>query len=272
MNDERIIDKDYFDRIRDCRVIRKKGNTYYLDCRLYKRGHKQVTYSRGNDFLMWGRYRYSLSETALGEIEKHADLFDERIRAIEAGDEPYCTVILENPGKIIYYKRNENGVFDWMQVGEDATYKFGKPWNTRELFRSMMTFDSMMEYKPDKLCNHPLYVAALFYDDELLKNELQVLFGENNEDAMAYMEAIDHIRRLPKLSEEYNKTFTLKTEDVDVEMLDKSGYEFLHRPYFAMQGCVHGLCELNPHARRYVDAGRKDADVISFEKYIAMFD
>ena len=147
-------------------------------------------------------------------------LFDERIRAIEAGDEPYCTVILENPDKIIYYKRNENGVFDWMQVGEDATYKFGKPWNTRELFRSMMTFDSMMEYKPDKLCNHPLYVAALFYDDELLKNELQVLFGENNEDAMAYMEAIDHIRRLPKLSEEYNKTFTLKTEDVDVEMLE----------------------------------------------------
>ena len=31
MNDERIIDKDYFDRIRDCRVIRKKGNTYYLN-------------------------------------------------------------------------------------------------------------------------------------------------------------------------------------------------------------------------------------------------
>lgn len=87
MNVERIIDKDYFEKVRDCRVIRKKGNTYYLDCRLYKRGYKQVTFQPGDNFLMWRRYRYSLSETALGEIEKHVEMFDEKIRTIEAGDE-----------------------------------------------------------------------------------------------------------------------------------------------------------------------------------------
>ena len=38
-----------------------------------------------------------------------------------------------------------------------------------------------------------------------------------------------------------------------------------------MKGFTHSLCELNPHTKTGVDAGRKDVTQTCFKDYLALF-
>ena len=80
---------------------------------------------------------------------------------------------------------------------------------------------------------------------------------------------------MPGLPEEYDKAYVVARNSLsasDWKMLDNSGYQIWHRPYFAMGGSTHSRIEINPHTKRIVDAGKVDAEVISFEEYLRLFE
>ena len=79
-------------------------------------------------------------------------------------------------------------------------------------------------------------------------------------------------RILPALGEEYDRVFTIPQQDIDKELLLRSGYRDLHRPYFAMKGSTHTRCEINPCKKTVVDAGKTDAETTSFQAFLKLFD
>lgn len=78
-------------------------------------------------------------------------------------------------------------------------------------------------------------------------------------------------RVLPALGEEYDRVYTISKKDIDIGLFERSGYVYLHRPYFAMKGSTHALCEINPHKRTVVDAGKDNAKLISFSEFLNLF-
>jgi hypothetical protein len=78
-------------------------------------------------------------------------------------------------------------------------------------------------------------------------------------------------RILPSLPEEYNKDYVIEG-GVDYTLLKHSGYSMWHRPYFAMPGSTHKRITLNPHTKYGLDAGKVDAEAISFQEFLKLFD
>lgn len=118
MDELRIIDKDSFDRVRKTIVLSRIGDTYNLNCKLYKRGNKYVTYRSGDNFLMYGRFRYTLSENAVADVEKAIEPFDEKVDTILSGTTGYRVVKYDGTGITLYYKHNENNLYDSLTLYE----------------------------------------------------------------------------------------------------------------------------------------------------------
>lgn len=286
MADERIIEKDYFDRVRKTIVLSRIGDTYNLNCKLYKRGSKNVTYRRGDNFLMFGRFRYTLSENAVADIEGSIEPFDDKVNAILSATTEYRVVKFNGTGITLYYKHNENNLFNSLtlyEIDDEHDIYYGK---TEYILAEDVTIqrilslsyyaerkyiDSGYRITMNNLHEHPLYLSAVDNEDLTMQYLMEVIYGSPDKTALDYLEELDGVRRLPRLSQEFDKTYTLLREDIDDYLLIQSGYEFWHRPYFAMKGSLHERCELNPHTKYAVDAGKKDAELISFKEYLALF-
>ena len=79
-------------------------------------------------------------------------------------------------------------------------------------------------------------------------------------------------RRLPWLSEDYNKYYVVDCKGINTGLLRRSGYRILHRPYFAMFDSNHAAWQLNPCTKRGIDAAPDDQTPISFKEYLKMFE
>ena len=76
---------------------------------------------------------------------------------------------------------------------------------------------------------------------------------------------------LPALPEAHDKRYCVRTDTIDFALLHRSGYQLLHRPYFAMKDSMHEAYTLNPHTKSGVDAAPYEAETISFEEYLELF-
>ncbi len=100
----------------------------------------------------------------------------------------------------------------------------------------------------------------------------ELLVSENlaTNDECKRLEELTGNTILPKADIEYNKTFVIYRDGIDVGLLAQSGYRILHRPYFAMKGSTHSKWELNPYTKSGVDAALKDVGGIDFVEFISM--
>lgn len=69
-----------------------------------------------------------------------------------------------------------------------------------------------------------------------------------------------------------NKTYAVDADTIQNSILDRSGYHISHRPFFSMWNSTHSKWELNPHTKVAVDAAPKDAETISFQEYLKLFE
>ena len=76
---------------------------------------------------------------------------------------------------------------------------------------------------------------------------------------------------LPALPESHDKRYYVRTDTIDFDALHRSGYQLLHRPYFAMKGSTHAAYSLNPHTKYGVDTAPDEAEIISFDEYLELF-
>lgn len=286
MNKSRLVEKGTLDRVSSTVVERKFDDTYYLNCRIYKSGNKNLTYRRGDDFLMEGRFKYTLSDNAIADVEKEIAKFDEKVRAILLGDVEYRVVNFYGTGITLYYRQNDNNLFDSLTlnaiIDETNIYHTKEEYIIQENVSARhilaLSIDAAYWYREvhlyitkHNLHKHSLYLSALENKDDYMKNFLEVLYGSPDESALTSLKKIDGVQRLPRLTKAFDRTYTLLKDEVDEELLMNSGYVFLHRPSFAMEGNLSGRCELNPYTKRVVDAGSEEAELISFNEYLALF-
>ena len=72
--------------------------------------------------------------------------------------------------------------------------------------------------------------------------------------------------------EEYDKTYIVDRNTIDIPILDCSEYVILHRPYFAMEGYTPMAWGLNPCQKTGSDAVKQAEPSISFEEFLSMFE
>ena len=68
------------------------------------------------------------------------------------------------------------------------------------------------------------------------------------------------------------ETYVVDAGTVQSAILERSGYHISHRPYFSMWNATRSKWELNPYTKTGVDAAPKDAETISFQEYLELFE
>ena len=76
---------------------------------------------------------------------------------------------------------------------------------------------------------------------------------------------------LPNLSEKYNKKYYVITKTINIKILNNSGYNISHKPYFAMKDFTHDVVTINPYKKECVDAAPYNEAAITFKEFLKIF-
>ena len=120
--------------------------------------------------------------------------------------------------------------------------------------------------------SNPLYRSAMKYSDKRLIAELNYIYGAPSKEDLRILESVDGIKRLPELSEEYDRCFALDYDEKTILTLKTSKYDFIHTPGFAMKGLTRSKLLVNPHKKYAVDAAKIDAPTTTFDEFLKLFD
>ena len=142
------------------------------------------------------------------------------------------------------------------------------------LFRGLHEEDRALGLRntaKETLPENPFYQAALKASDELLKAQILLFYNLADKEDCLFLEKVLGARVLPPLGN-YGHFYTVPGKEIDYELLRRSGYRFLHKPYFAMEGYTHDLWKIDPYAKRAVDSAKKGSETISFREFLELFD
>lgn len=124
----------------------------------------------------------------------------------------------------------------------------------------------------DTLMDNPIYRAALSCGDSLLPVQLRLYYRLAGIDDCRLLGKVLRRRVLPSLGKEYDRVFAIPCKEIDFALLERSGYQIWHRPYFAMRrGSTHSVYKVNPHTKYILDAGFEDSEPTSFEDFLKLF-
>ena len=295
--------KRYIEDIEHIYKLMKFGDKYAFSCSIHQRGNRLYLYVKGSKYIertdcsgkkLW------LDTAALQKVEEAVEAFDEIIdEAVNGGG--YTEVRVEGLDGFIYYRRvnsmvflrrsfnfvtvfpDENGetvklfsencsVSDMIRNIEWDTGLFGK--KTKEAENAL---DYLCHSDNKTLAFNPLYLSAVKENDKMMQCELKLHYGIANEDECRYISEKTGLKILPLLPKEYDKSYVVETINENensefLELLCNSGYRIQHRPYFAMMNSTHENITLNPHTKYGVDAAEQEAEAISFDEFLALFD
>ena len=122
---------------------------------------------------------------------------------------------------------------------------------------------------------NPIYLSALKENDRIMQCELKLYYRIADENDCRYLSEVRGVRILPSLPERYDKNYVISKESTTYEdyiLLVNSGYRIAHRPCQAMRGSTYNNSTLNPHTKYGVDAAEQEAEAISFDEFLALFD
>jgi hypothetical protein len=294
--------KRYIEDIKSIDDLVKHGEKYVFYCKIHQRGSRRYQYIKGDEYIekadntgkkLW------LDSAAMQKIEETIAAFDEAVdEAVNGGG--YTEVWVEGLDGFVYYRRVTNGVsfsrriFDVVMVfpdDEGVTVKmFFKDCSTSgivsEIYhcgnvfgkktKSAETALNYILHSDNKtIAFNPLYLSAVKENDKMMQCELKLLYRIADEDECRYISEKTGVRILPSLTEKYDRNYVISVESIlykDYKLLIDSGYRIAHRPYFAMMGHTHYKYQLNPHTKSGVDAAEQDAEAITFDEFLALFD
>ena len=291
-NEYRIGDKLYVEKIKSCCCSEIRGNDYLLWCRIRQRGNNYYLYAPGTGCLRkaWlGDKHLYLSEDAQRTVDQTVRQFDE-----ETAEEVlnyYVKVEICEGKVIIWYRRLNCRHFSAVLTYPDnkgvlckeyypATdleslireLSFGRSASWRKLFpEETCSIEKLHHGTPEGVKRNPLYLSAGASGDALMQKQLKIVYRVASPEDCAWLTEKGGLPVLPALPEDYDKKYYVRTDSIDFALLHRSGYQILHRPYFAMKGSTHDACSLNPHTKYGVDAAPDGAEIISFEEYLELF-
>ena len=294
--------KRYIENIKSIDDLVKQGEKYIFDCRIHQRGSRRYQYIKGDKYIekadntgkkLW------LDSAAMQKVEETIAAFDEAVdEAVNGGG--YTEVWVEGIDGFVYYRRVTRGVpfsrriFDVVMAFPDESGEavkilfrnchvsdmigqigrsgmlFGK--KTEETEKAL---DYILHSDNKTIAFNPIYLSAVKENDKMMQCELKLLYRIADEDECRYVSEKTGVRILPSLTEKYDRNYVISVESTlykDYKLLIDSGYSIAHRPYFAMMGHTHYKYQLNPHTKSGVDAAEQDAEAITFDEFLVLFD
>ncbi len=296
--------KRYIEDIDQIYNLMKLGDKYTFCCCIHQRGIKLYQYVKDSKYIertdcsgkkLW------LDSAAMQKVEETIAAFDEAVdEAVNGGG--YTEVWLEGLDGFVYYRRITSGMpfsrrrFDIVKVFPDESGEtvklFSEDCSVSAMIRQIEN-DTVLfgketleaEKAIDYICHsdnktiafNPLYLSALKENDKMMQCELKLHYGIADEDECRFLSEKTGLRILPLLPKDYDKSYVVEAIDENensefLELLHHSGYKILHRPYFAMMNSTHKNISLNPHTKTGVDAAEQDAEAITFDEFLALFD
>ena len=272
--------KAFIKRIKSCDVRCKSedadGISYLLYCKISECGSDRFLYVAGSGFIrscnkvLW--LENAALETVNGAIEKYeserADIRNRRFTFHSATWEEYrITVYYE-------YSAPNEMQFNVYVEAKGVEFKIVKYVCAETIFAMIkeLSGDENAIPKRDDIENNPLYRSALKYGDKRLIAELNFIYGAPSKEDLRILESVDGIKRLPELSEEYDRCFVLDYDEKTILTFKTSKYDFMHTPGFAMKGLTRSKLLINPHKKYVVDAAKINAPTTTFDELLKLFD
>ena len=276
----------YIEEIRECRCNEKKENAYLLTCKILERGKKEYTYSFEEEaYLLKGSYfgtkGFWLSDKAKTQVQRAIADFENKIGKAKNGI--WIKVDIVPSVMTLYYDFYLKGRFHFLLEYLDEEHKkiirYREGATLQEMIseitRCMIDQDIcaiIRQSDKDTINRNPLYISAVESGNEPLRLLLKLYYRIANEKECDMLSALFGTRVLPSLEEEYDQTYVVDADTIQSAILVRSGYDIRHKPYFAMRGFTHTKWQLNPHTKLGVDAAPNDAETISFQEYLELFE
>ncbi len=280
--------------IRECKCFKKIGQRYYVRCRIQRRKDSPlnapdyVYYSdagNGSGLLLaegrrGPRFALYTDPKARETVSEAVKMFEYKTAVARA----WPSFWFELYGSVftLYYRHIEENLFDFMlcvKAGEETVALYERktvkdPLKTitelvgeSERTKSPEEIDASGKTLPEVLCE-----AASVGGDGKIALLIRHHYRCTDESDVPALEKLFGGRVLPPLPNEFDRYYAVNTASVDFELLRRSGYQFLHRPYFAMRGCTRQKCKLNPARRFGVDFAENDEPAVDFNEFLMMFD
>lgn len=274
--------KRYIEKIKRCFCREKIDGEYLLICSIHERGVKSYTYTAGTDFISKDPSKgFYLSESALETAENAVKEFEEAVRSVKSGD----VEIIEINNLTVYSKspavRANLFVEEYTDKNGKSVTKINECGIIGVLSNAKYILKADNEDRMYKILNNPdektitenpFYISAVKSGDERTQLDIKLYYNIATKKDCQQLSELLGARVLPKLSEKYNKGYAIEKNDIQVSLLARSGYGFSHRPNIAMYGSTRSRYTLNPHTRTFVDAAKKDTEVITFDDFLKLFE
>lgn len=236
--------------IRHCDCFKKDGQCYYLRCRIGRRNCSRLnalTYVWSGDgpgpdapvLQAVGRCgsRYCLypDEPARSTLRAAIELFESQAAAARG----WPSVQFEADGRrlALHYRRRAADRFDFLLAATTADgAELLTIYRDRTVGAAISALGDLAEVPPEVLARLP---------------------GG---------------RVLPPLPEEFDRYYTVNADNIDRDLLRRSGYQILHRPGFAMRGNTYRKWQLNPARRLGLDFAADNAPALDFAEFLELFE
>lgn len=212
------------------------NDIYYIVIKSQNPRQYLSKYKKGDSFITWKNNEIHLDNESLNKINETVNEFDFIISKLSIDK-------YESNGIYINYSLNELNNYVFM-IQEKHSIKLLMNKCINDLLDKLSFTNKDLVDKD--LSKNALYQLALNKNDILMQLGIKLFY-----DLLPH-EEIEAL--FPKLSEEYNKDYSIRVNDTLAYLLLAAGYKIAHRPAFAMRCSTRLYWTINPHTKCGVDA------------------
>lgn len=272
--------KAFIKRIKSCEVRSKSENpdelSYLLYCKIPECGSDRFSFVAGSRFIRSYNKVLWLEDDALETINGVIGEYERERQSIRDRHKTFNCARWEEYGISVYYEyvASDEMRFNVYVEANCVEFKIVRCVPVETVFTMIKEFcgDENAIPKRGDIENNPFYRSALKSGDKRLIAELNFVYGVPSREDLSILENVDGIKRLPELTEEYDRCFALDYDDKAILTLKTSKYDFIHTPGFAMKGLTRSKLLVNPHKKYAVDAAKINAPTMTFDEFLKLFD
>ena len=272
--------KAFIKRIKSCEVRSKSENpdelSYLLYCKIPECGSDRFSFVAGSRFIRSYNKVLWLEDDALETINGVIGEYERERQSIRDRHKTFNCARWEEYGISVYYEYStpnelQFNVYIELNGIEYKTVKYVFVETIFAIIKELSGDENAIPKRGD-IENNPFYRSALKSGDKRLIAELNFVYGVPSREDLSILESVDGIKRLPELTEEYDRCFALDYDDKAILTLKTSRYDFIHTPGFAMKGLTRSKLLVNPHKKYAVDAAKINAPTMTFDEFLKLFD
>ena len=272
--------KAFIKRIKSCEVRSKSENpdelSYLLYCKIPECGSDRFSFVAGSRFIRSYNKILWVEDEALETINGVIGEYERERQSIRDRRETFNCARWEEYGISVYYEycASDEMRFNVYVEANGVEFKIVRCVSEETVFAMIKEFSGDENAIPKRgdVKNNPLYRSALKYGDKRLIAELNFVYGVPSREDLSILESVDGIKRLPELSEAYDRYFALDCDEKTILTLKTSKYDFIHTPGFAMRGLTRSKLLVNPHKKYAVDAAKINVSTMTFDEFLKLFD